>query len=81
MQRQLQQCSRMHALNVRQLFALLMSGRTHVCFCLCKCKCVCVCVFMWGSSQCSALYKHISWADSARREGERALRQPGTEVS
>ena len=54
---------------------------TRVCFCMsyvCVCVCVCLC---GGCSHCSTLYKHISWADSAQWEGERALRQPGTEAS
>lgn len=45
---------------------------------LCMCAYVCLC---GGSSHCSTLYKHISWADSAQREGESASRQPGTEAS
>lgn len=46
----------------------------HMCVFLCPlhctgCLCVCLC---GGCSQCSTLYKHISWADSAQWEGESA---------
>lgn len=48
------------------------------CTCVHVCACMCLC---GGCSHSSTLYKHISWADSAQWEGERALRQPGTEAS
>ena len=59
------------------LFALLVSIGTCV-FCESYVLYMCLC---GGRSNCSTLYKHISWADSAQQGGEGALRQPGTEAS